>query len=142
MRARLGSMAFRRSRSAFLIAAFSATILHDTAAQTPANLSPPRDSAARADSAAAADSNDLVPLFGWRDAAIGAGFIVATIALFQVDRHVAIQSQDQVTQANQFLKNVTKPAEYLAYPGSLAIEAGLYAVGRLTNHPRAAEVGW
>ena len=143
MLARLCSIAFRRSRAAFVITAFSATILHDTAAaQAPANLSPPRDSASRVDSAAAADSNDLVPLFGWRDAAIGAGFVVATIALFQVDRHVAIQSQDKVTQANQFLKNVTKPAEYLAYPGSLAIEAGLYAVGRLTNHPRAAEVGW
>jgi len=142
MLARLCSIAFRRSRAAFVITAFSATILHDTAgAQAPANVSPPRDSATRLDSAAA-DSGDLVPLFGWKDAAIGAGFVVATIALFQVDRHVAIQSQDEVTQANQFLKSVTKPSEFLAYPGGLAIEAGLYAVGRLTNHPRAAEVGW
>ena len=143
MQARIGSTAFRRSRAAFLIAAFSATMLHDSAgAQSPPTLSPPRDSAARVGSAVAADTSDLVPLFGWRDAAIGAGFVVATIALFQVDRHVAVQSQDEVTQANQFLKSVTTPAEYLAYPGSLAIEAGLYAVGRLTNHPRAAEVGW
>ena len=143
MVARLGNTAFRRSRVALLIAVFSATILPDSAgAQSPPTLSPPRDSATRVDSAAAADTSDLVPLFGWRDAAVGAGFVVATIALFQVDRHVAIQSQDEVTQANQFLKNVTKPAELLAWPGAMAIEAGLYAVGRLTNHPRAAEVGW
>jgi membrane-associated phospholipid phosphatase len=91
---------------------------------------------------APADSNDLVPLFGWRDLAIATGFVGATIVLFQTDKHIAVQSQDKVTQANQFLKDVTTPAEMLAWPGSLAIEAGLYAVGRLTNHPRAAEVGW
>jgi len=96
----------------------------------------------RATSLAPSDTSDLVPLFGWRDAAIAAGFGVATIVLFQVDRHVAIQLQDEVTQANNFLRNVTKPSELLAWPGSLAIEGGLYAVGKLTNHPRTAEVGW
>jgi membrane-associated phospholipid phosphatase len=88
------------------------------------------------------DTSDLVPLFGWRDAAIAAGFGVATIALFQVDRHVAEQSQDEVTQANRFLRNVTKPSEALAWPGSLLIEGGLYALGKLSHHPRTAEVGW
>jgi membrane-associated phospholipid phosphatase len=145
MEARFGVLV-RRTRNVFLIAAFSAVAINDAAmAQTPP---PPPPSGARPDSGsslppiAASDTNDLVPLFGWKDAAIGAGFVVATIAFFQVDKHVAIQSQDEVTQANQFLKNVTSPAEALAYPGALAIEAGLYAVGRLTNHPRAAEVGW
>jgi len=83
-----------------------------------------------------------VPLFGWKDLWVAAGFGVATIALFQVDKHIAVQAQDEVTQANQFLSNVTKPAETLAYPGSLAIEAGLYVVGRVAHRPRAAEVGW
>ena len=92
--------------------------------------------------AATSDTSDLVPLFGWRDAAIAVGFGVATVALFQVDRHVAQQSQDEVTQANQFLKNFTKPSEMLAWPGSLIIEGGLYAVGRLAHHNRMAEVGW
>jgi membrane-associated phospholipid phosphatase len=91
---------------------------------------------------AQSDSGDLVPLFGWRDAAIAVGFGVATVALFQADRHVAQQSQDEITQANRFLKNVTKPAESLAWPGSLVIEGGLYAVGRLSHHNRMAEVGW
>jgi membrane-associated phospholipid phosphatase len=140
MEARLGVLRSRRTRSACLIAAVSAVALHDAAiAQTPAHLSTRLDSTS---AVTAADTSDLVPLFGWKDAAIGAGFVVATIALFQVDRHVAIQAQDKVTQANQFLSNVTTPAEVLAWPGALAIETGLYAVGRLTNHPRAAEVGW
>lgn len=91
---------------------------------------------------ATSDTSDLVPLFGWRDAAIAAGFGIATIAFFQVDRHVAVQFQDEVTQANRFLKNVTRPSEQLAWPGSLVIEGGLYAIGRLGDHRRMAEVGW
>jgi membrane-associated phospholipid phosphatase len=47
-----------------------------------------------------------------------------------------------VTQANHFLKNVTRPSEQLAWPGSLLIEGGLYAFGKLSHHPRTAEVGW
>lgn len=90
----------------------------------------------------ATDTSDYVPLFGWRDAAIAAGFGVATIVMFQVDRHVALQAQDEVTQANRFLKDVTKPSEILAWPGSLLIEGSLYAFGKLAHHNRAAEVGW
>ena len=88
------------------------------------------------------DTSDLVPLFAWRDVAIAAGFGVATIALFQADRHVAVQLQDEVTQANYFLRHVTKPSESLAWPGSLLIEGGLYAFGKLTQNRRATEVGW
>jgi membrane-associated phospholipid phosphatase len=88
------------------------------------------------------DTSDMVPLFGWRDAAIAAGFGVATVVFFQVDRHVALQLQNEVTQANRFLKGVTKPSEMLAWPGSLVIEGSLYAWGMLAKHSRAAEVGW
>lgn len=88
------------------------------------------------------DTSDIVPLFSWRDAAVALGFGVATVVLFQVDRHVAIQSQDQVTQANNFLKSVTKPSELLAYPGSLVIEGGLYGLGKIIHSRRTAEVGW
>ena len=102
-------------------------VRHDPLAH--ASLSPP-------------DTSDLVPLFGWRDAAIAAGFGIATVVLFQADRHVALQLQDEVTQANRFLKNVTKPSEMLAWPGSLVIEGTLYTFGRLAHHNRAAEVGW
>jgi membrane-associated phospholipid phosphatase len=91
---------------------------------------------------AQSDSNQLVPLFSWRDAAVAVGFAAATVVLFQVDRHVALQAQDEVTQANRFLKGVSKPAEAMAWPGGLVIEGGLYALGKLRHRRRAAEVGW
>lgn len=129
-----------RSVPAFCLATFAtASTLF---AQQPVASPQTRDSATTVLPPAKSDTSDLVPLFGWRDAAVALGFGVATIVLFQVDRHVALQSQDEVTQANRFLKNVTKPSEYLAWPGSLLIEGGLYTFGRLAHHNRAAEVGW
>ena len=101
-----------------------------------------RDSIAARTLPAPTDTNDIVPLFGWRDAAVALGFGDATVVLFQADRHVAIQSQDEVTQANIFLKNVTKPSEMLAYPGALVIEGGLFALGKVIHSRRTAEVGW
>jgi len=140
----LASVAQGRASFSVLFATFLAMLAPPLAAQTqiapvdsvratPNVLTPPP---------ATSDSSDLVPLFSWRDAAIGVGFGIATVVLFQVDRHVAVQFQDEVTQANLFLKNVTKPSEYLAWPGSLLIEGGLYAVGRMGDHRRMAEVGW
>ena len=116
----------------------------NTAAAPVLGQSPPQSLSAPVDSLrlTVSDTGDLVPLFGWRDAAIAVGFGVATIAFFQVDRHVALQLQDEVTQANRFLKNVTRPSEQLAWPGSLVIEGGLYAFGKLAHSKRAAEVGW
>ncbi len=91
---------------------------------------------------AQSDSNERVPLFRWRDAALAAGFGVATVAFFQLDKHVAVGSQSKVTQANQFLKGVAKPSEFLASPGGYVIEGGLYLIGRLGHSTRAAQVGW
>lgn len=146
----LTAKSLRRVVNQALSAAFLATCLvaPPLSSQQPTSASAPRvDSAAGAAAVptlqpARSDTGDLVPLFGWRDVAVAAGFGVATIALFQVDRHVAEQSQDEVTQANRFLKNVTKPSETLAWPGSLLIEGGLYAVGKLSHSHRTAEVGW
>jgi membrane-associated phospholipid phosphatase len=82
------------------------------------------------------------PLFGWKDAAVAVGFGAATLGLFQIDKYVAKRSQDKVTQANVFFKDLSKPAELLAWPGGFVIEGGLYAFGRLAHRKRAAEVGW
>jgi len=70
-----------------------------------------------------ADSSDLVPLFGWRDAAIAVGFGVATVILFQVDRHVALQAQERFDEA------VAAYRKALA-AGPLAAEARDYAQAR------------
>jgi membrane-associated phospholipid phosphatase len=88
------------------------------------------------------DSGQLVPLFGIRDVFVAGGFVLGTVLMFKGDEHIAKQSQDKVTQANRFLKSVSKPSELLAWPGGLVIEGGLYAAGKLTHHKRAAAVGW
>ena len=138
----------RSGSSSALFAAFLAMLVVGPSIEAQATLvAPPVDSVRTTPNvmtppSTTSDTSDLVPLFGWRDAAIGVGFGIATVVLFQVDRHVAVQFQDEVTQANLFLKNVTKPSEYLAWPGSLIIEGGLYAVGRMGDHRRMAEVGW
>jgi membrane-associated phospholipid phosphatase len=82
------------------------------------------------------------PLFGWRDAAVAVGFGAATLGLFELDKYVAKRSQDKVTQANYFFKDLATPSELLAWPGGLVLEGGLYAFGRLAGHKRTAQVGW
>ena len=131
-----------RSRFPLIVASLaSSTVTAPAAGQSVVRPDTAIDSV-RPSTSATSDTSDLVPLFGWRDAAIAGGFVGATILFFQVDRHVALQAQDEVTQANQFLKGVTKPSELLAWPGSLLIEGSLYAWGTLAKHRRAAEVGW
>ncbi len=142
MHAMSAEMTFRRAISALLATFF---VVAPVAAQLPLRANtdstivrPVKPNV----SPVAVDSNDVVPLFSWRDAAIALGFGIGTIVMFQADRHVAYESQDEVTQANNFLKSVTKPSEQLAYPGSLLIEGGIYAYGKLAHSKRAAEVGW
>ncbi len=134
----LVAMSLRRVPNRALPAAFLATFI----VASPLVAQQTRIGVAAATPLTRSDTSDLAPLFSWKDAAIAAGFGVATIALFQVDRHVAVQLQDEVTQANYLLRHVTKPSEALAWPGSLLIEGGLFAFGRLTDNRRAAEVGW
>ena len=94
------------------------------------------------ESACAQQPTRPAPLFGWRDAVVAVGFGVATLGLFELDKHVAKRAQDKVTQANVLFKDVSTPAELLAWPGGFVLEGGMYAFGRLAGHSRAAEVGW
>jgi membrane-associated phospholipid phosphatase len=73
---------------------------------------------------------------------LAVGFGAATLGLFQVDKYIARRSQNKVTQANAFFRDVSKPAELLAWPGGLVLEGGLYAFGRLGSNRSVAEVGW
>lgn len=101
----------------------------------------PRPGATPSTVAAPDSDKQLVPLFGLRDAAVAASFVAATVGLFEVDKIVAKNAQNQVTQANRFLKDVSKPSEIIAWPGSLIISGGLYAAGRMTQHRRLSEIG-
>ena len=147
----LDTSAVARAVSTFALAT---VLIVDSSTSLPAQSTADSARAARRDTIASAgtvalppqkirdDSKELVPLFGWRDAVVGASFVAGTIVLFQVDKVVAERTQDKVTQANAFLKDFSKPSELLAWPGGLVIETGFYTFGRLTHHKRAAEVGW
>ena len=81
-------------------------------------------------------------LFTIRDAYIAAGFAVATIAAFPLDKRAAEELQDPNTQANKFFRNASTGFEVIASPGAYFIGAGLYAVGRIGKMGRVADLGW
>ena len=81
-------------------------------------------------------------LFTWRDAALAGGFTALTVAMFPVDRHIAGQLQNPNTQANRFFNNSATGVELITSPGAFIIGGGLYAIGRLSNHPTLADLGW
>src|SRR5207302_3942338 len=81
-------------------------------------------------------------LFNHRDAIIAGGMTVTMFALFPVDKRIAAELQDSATQANKFFAKSAKGVELIASPGAYFIGGGLYAVGRLGNMPRIADLGW
>jgi membrane-associated phospholipid phosphatase len=81
-------------------------------------------------------------LFTIRDAYIAAGFAVATIAAFPIDKRAAEELQDPNTQANRFFRNASTGFEVIASPGAYFIGAGLYTVGRIGKMGRVVDLGW
>ena len=124
------SRATRRALGSLLLAA-SIAGPHVLAAQaTPA----------RTDSARTAHATPE-PLFTSRDAYIGAGFVVATVALLPLDRHVALRLQDSTAQANRFFHHAATGLETFTSPGAYVIGGSLYVVGRLGHFGRVADLG-
>ena len=81
-------------------------------------------------------------LFTYRDAALAAGFAVVTVAMFPADRHIAESLQDPDLRANKVFDKSGKGVEAITTPGAFIIGGGLYATGKLTNHPDLADLGW
>jgi membrane-associated phospholipid phosphatase len=81
------------------------------------------------------------PLFTVRDAAIGAAFVVTTIAMAPLDRRIAGRLQDSSTQAIRFAHHVATATEKISTPGAYVIGGSLYVVGRVAHIPRAADLG-
>ena len=81
------------------------------------------------------------PLFTRRDAYIGAGFAVATVALLPLDRHVALRLQDSTAQANRFFHHAATGLEIFTSPGAFVIGGSLYIVGRVGHFGRVADLG-
>ena len=80
-------------------------------------------------------------LFTWRDAALAAGFVATTIAMFPLDRSTALRLQNPNTQANRSLKNAAINVQYVADPGSIVIGVSMYAVGRIAKWRDLADLG-
>ena len=89
-----------------------------------------------------ADAQRHKTLFTYRDAALAGGFVVLTVAMFPADRHIAQSLQDPDLRANKFFDKSGKALETISTPGSFLIGGGLYAAGKLTNHPDLADLGW
>ena len=81
-------------------------------------------------------------LFTYRDAALAGGFVVLTVAMFPADRSIAEKLQDPDLRANTFFDKSGKGLEAISTPGSFIIGGGLYAAGKLTNHPDLSDLGW
>lgn len=81
------------------------------------------------------------PLFTIQDALIGGGFALGTIALAPLDRALAEQIQDSIRQANRGYRRGAAGFDLLAFPGTVMIGGTLYAVGRLADRPRMADLG-
>ncbi len=89
-----------------------------------------------------ADAQRHKTLFTYRDAALAGGFALVTVAMFPLDRHIAESLQDEDVRANKFFDKAGKDVEAISTPGAFIIGGGLYAAGKLTNHPDLADLGW
>jgi membrane-associated phospholipid phosphatase len=81
-------------------------------------------------------------LFTYRDAAMAAGFVGLTFAMFPADRHIAERLQDEDLHTQRFLENSATGVEWITSPGAFFIGGGLYAVGRIAKKPNMADLGW
>jgi len=100
---------------------------------------PPR--AAAQEGARADTAGRPAPLLTTRDAALGAGFAVATVALFPFDRRVATYLQRPGLQRHGALDHAATGVELLAIPGVFAGSGAAYLVGRLEHRRSLADVG-
>lgn len=121
-------------RSAAIIASASVSIFIAAApaaarAQTGA---PPatQDSAAR-----------HTAIFGDRDAITAAAFVLGTVAMLPLDRHIAEQSQRPGIQGNAAFDHTLTAIRELGEPGSIVLAGATYIYGRSDDSPASAELG-
>jgi membrane-associated phospholipid phosphatase len=82
------------------------------------------------------------PLFTWRDAAIGAIALGASIALAQQDSRIANDLADDAVQGKGAYRQTADLANFINEK-SLFIAGGVvYGVGRLADRPHAADIGF
>ena len=80
-------------------------------------------------------------LFTYRDAILAAGIVATTVLVRPADQHYAARLQDSSTQANAKLRRLAAFVRTTADPGSYIIGTTMYAVGRLSDNDRLAQLG-
>ena len=81
-------------------------------------------------------------LFTYRDAALAAGFVGLTFAMFPADKHIAQSIQDEDLQSNRLFNNPARGVELITSPGAFIIGGGLYAIGRIGGYKDLTDLGW
>ena len=98
--------------------------------------------APRAAAAQAIDSSAIGgTFFTRRDAALAGLFTAGTIAMFPLDRTIAMSMQGSSLRSNSFIKRSANIFRVTAIPGSTIIGGSLYVIGRVAHVDRMAELG-
>src|SRR5436305_589314 len=66
-------------------------------------------------------ANTHKTLFTYRDAALAAGFVGLTVAMFPLDKRIARSLQNENAQANKFFDKSAKGVELITSPGAFVI---------------------
>ncbi len=82
-----------------------------------------------------------LPLFTTRDAIAAGVFLGAGAALYPADKYLSRRIRDSSLLRSRPIKDLAVGVRTIAEPGSLIIGGTMYAYGRLTNHPKAADLG-
>jgi membrane-associated phospholipid phosphatase len=113
------------SNSTIVILGLAATLAGRLPAQTPVPLaSPPQRQ-----------------LFTWQDAALGAGFVLGTLAIRPLDKNAAHALQLPDRQRRRLYRRTASFVRTVAQPGSTIIGLSMFAAGRVSSNDRLAAVG-
>lgn len=82
------------------------------------------------------------PFFTLKDAVLAGIFAGTTLAMFPLDKKIALDLRDSATQANRLFRRASTGFEVIASPGAYLIGGGLYAIGKLGGYERVADLGW
>ena len=81
-----------------------------------------------------------IPLFTYRDAVLAGSVVVATVIAKPFDERIAARLQDSSTQDSRRLQRMATFVRTVATPGSYYIGIGMYAVGRIWDQDKLADV--
>ena len=81
-------------------------------------------------------------LFTAGDAALAAGFVGLTVAMFPVDRSIAQRLENESSKANKFFDKSARGFELISTPGAYIIGPAMYVIGRLGHYSALEDIGW